>query len=168
MHKKRVILLIGGNLGNRIALINEAKLLISKNNHEIIQESSLYESEPWGFTHAQNFINQVIEINSASDPRTLMIENQKIEKTLGRKAKTSDGYEGRTMDIDILFFNDEIIQSTDLIIPHPKLHERRFTLLPLAEKWQDLMHPVLNKSIDTLLSECTDEGHVNKVPGNSG
>ncbi len=164
MQKNRVILLIGGNLGNRRELIHEAKILISENKHKIIQESSLYESEPWGFSHAQDFINQVIEINSASDPKTLMVENQLIEKTLGRKTKTRKGYEGRTMDIDILFFNDEIIQSTDLIIPHPKLHERKFTLLPLVEKWAGLIHPVFNKDMSTLFKECKDEGRVNRIP----
>ncbi len=151
-----VILLLGGNLGDRTKLIQEAKNLISQNNCIIVKESSLYESEPWGFNHAQNFINQIIEIETEYEPEFLLQNTQKIEKTLGRKAKTKTGYEGRTMDIDILFFNHQIIHLPNLIIPHPELHNRKFTLLPLAEKWDDFIHPVFQKTSIDLLESCKD------------
>ncbi len=158
-----VILLLGGNLGNRVELIQEAKNLISQNNCLIIKESAFYESEPWGFTHAQNFINQIIEIETESEPEILLLKTQHIEKVLGRKAKTKAGYEGRTMDIDILFFNSQILHQQNLIIPHPELHKRKFTLLPLVEQWETLIHPVLQKTSLELLASCADSCWVRKI-----
>ncbi len=154
MHK--VFLLIGGNEGNRTLNITWAHQLIESKIGRIIDKSSLYESEPWGFTHQQNFINQVLEVESAYSPLEILKQTQSIEKNLGRKTKTSTGYEGRTMDIDILYFDDQSVSLPNLIIPHPRLHERIFTLLPLVEKWADFIHPILKKSNQLLLNECND------------
>ncbi|WP_066632189.1 2-amino-4-hydroxy-6-hydroxymethyldihydropteridine diphosphokinase [Labilibacter marinus] len=159
----RVILLIGGNEGDRFLNISKAKNLIGKSIGCILQQSGNYESEPWGFEHQQNFINQVIEVNSTLSPNEILKEGQEIEKELGRKPKTKIGYEGRTMDIDILFYNEEIVNQEDLIIPHPKLHERKFTLLPLIERWADFKHPIFKKSLKQLGKECEDEGWVRLV-----
>ncbi len=156
----KVLLLLGGNEGNPTENIMQAQQLIAKNIGSIIKESGYYESEPWGFVHDQNFINKIIEIECSHTPQKLLELSQNIEKTLGRKAKTKTEYEGRTMDIDILFYDHSIINEPHLTIPHPKLHERKFTLLPLAEKWRNLNHPVLLKTIQELLTECKDEGWV--------
>lgn len=159
-----VILLIGGNEGNRLKNMQEAMELMGTRIGKINKCSSIYESAPWGFAHQQNFLNQVVELSTAlSAPEVLNVAKQ-IEKELGRKPKTRDGYEGRTMDIDILFFNDEIIELPLLIVPHPKIQERRFTLLPLAEGWANLVHPVLGKTMRILLDECADKGWVEKAP----
>jgi 2-amino-4-hydroxy-6-hydroxymethyldihydropteridine diphosphokinase len=159
----RVILLIGGNEGDCYENINIAKGLIKERLGNVILESSLFESEPWGFMHPQNFINQVLELKCEYTPQQILGIGQLIEKELGRMAKTIAGYEGRTMDIDILFYDDIILDQTNLVIPHPKMHERRFTMLPLAEKWSDFIHPVLKIKMKQLLEECKDEGWVRRV-----
>ncbi len=159
-----VILLIGGNEGNRTENIHAAKTLIGDRIGKIIEFSSCYESEPWGFAHQQNFLNQVVEVSTTLLALDILNLAKQIEKELGRKPKTPAGYEGRTMDIDILFFNDEIIELPQLTVPHPKIQERRFTLHPLAERWSQLVHPVLGKMMAELLDECDDAGWVEKAP----
>ncbi len=158
----RFLLLIGGNEGDRIKNINCSKKLIEEYIGTIINHSGIYESEPWGFEHAQNFLNQVIEIQSEKNAFEVLSLSKKIEKKLGRKVKTSTEYQGRSMDIDILFYDSEIINTDELIVPHPRLHERKFTLLPLGEKWKELLHPVFNQTISELLIACEDEGWVHK------
>ncbi len=158
----KVLLLIGGNEGDRIENIFQSKELIEQKIGVIIKQSGIYESEPWGFEHAQNFLNQVIEIESNKDSFEILKISQEIERILGRKAKTTLGYEGRTMDIDILFYGSEIIDTEKLTIPHPRLHERKFTLLPLVEKWENLLHPIFNLNAKDLLRDCKDEGWVKK------
>jgi len=159
----KVLILIGGNEGERFQNIEEAITLIKEKVGIIKLKSSIVESEPWGFEHQQDFLNQVIEVETALNLQQLLSACQEIEKTLGRRPKKSTGYEGRTMDIDILFFNDCTIDTENLIVPHPRLHERRFTLLPLVEKWPNYIHPILNKSMLELLNECNDNGRVNFI-----
>ncbi len=159
----RVILLIGGNEGDCYENIKRAKRLIEERLGDVVLESSLFESEPWGFMHPQNFINQVLELKCDLSPQQILGIGQHIEKELGRMAKTIAGYEGRTMDIDILFYDDMIIDQVNLVIPHPKMHERRFTMLPLVEKWSDFIHPVFKKGMNQLLDQCKDEGWVRRV-----
>ncbi len=158
----KVLLLIGGNEGDRIDNIKQSKKLIEERIGQIANQSGIYESEPWGFEHAQNFLNQVLEVQCTMDAMDILEISQGIEKELGRSVKTSDGYEGRTMDIDILFYEDEIINTERLVIPHPHLHKRKFTLLPLVEKWDNFLHPTLIKTMKELLIECNDEGWVKK------
>ncbi|MGQ1787907.1 MULTISPECIES: 2-amino-4-hydroxy-6-hydroxymethyldihydropteridine diphosphokinase [unclassified Saccharicrinis] len=161
MHK--AILLIGGNEGDRLGIIQEARNLIRDKIGTIVKASSNYESEPWGFKHHQNFINQVIEVFTPLSPNEVLFQGQVIEKQLGRRTKTQVGYEARTMDIDILFYDDLIIESLELAIPHPKLQDRMFTVLPLIEEWGNHIHPVLNKPLKQLLEECDDDGWVKKL-----
>ncbi|MCU4156565.1 2-amino-4-hydroxy-6-hydroxymethyldihydropteridine diphosphokinase [Carboxylicivirga sp. A043] len=157
------ILLLGGNQDDVISSLKKSIVLLSERLKEPILVSDYYESEAWGFEAEQNFINQVVEFNSDLDPIELLDFTQKIEKKLGRKTKTGTHYESRPIDIDILFFNDEQITLPRLIIPHPKLHERRFTLLPLLDHWATLMHPVFKKTITQLTENCTDAGMVRKI-----
>lgn len=155
-------LLLGGNLGDRAGLIKDAKFKISERIGDISKESSVYESEPWGFTTEQNFLNQVIVVDSGLKAIEVLDLCQKIEKELGRE-RNSEGYSSRTMDIDILFIDDLIINTERLIVPHKNLHKRRFTLLPLYELNSNFMHSVLNKTIKQLLLDCDDNSVVNKL-----
>jgi 2-amino-4-hydroxy-6-hydroxymethyldihydropteridine diphosphokinase len=153
------ILSLGGNLGNRLDNISQAMGHIEKQIGNIKRYSSVYESEAWGFETEDRFLNVVVVVETALSPETLLQKAQEIETLLGR-TRTGTGYASRTMDIDILFFNEEIINTPTLTIPHPLLHERRFVLLPLYEILPDKVHPVLRKTIAELLAECEDEGEV--------
>lgn len=157
-----VYLLTGGNLGNRFENLNKAEDLVSKKTGKITGKSSLYETEPWGFRHELNFLNQVLKIDSLLDPFEVLEEIFNIEKTLGRE-KSSSTYTARIIDIDILFYDDIIIDSNKLIIPHPKIQERMFILTPMAEISPDFIHPVLKKTIIQLKNECSDTKWVKKI-----
>ncbi|MCG8580175.1 MAG: 2-amino-4-hydroxy-6-hydroxymethyldihydropteridine diphosphokinase [Bacteroidales bacterium] len=157
------ILLLGGNQGDVIDSLKRSVELLSERLGEPVLVSNYYESEAWGFEAEQNFINQVVEFNSNLEPTDLLNYTQEIEKELGRKAKTGTHYESRPIDIDILFFNDQQIDLPRLTIPHPKLHERRFTLLPLLDNWANYVHPVFQKNMLQLEASCKDDGMVQKV-----
>ena len=158
----KVYLLLGGNIGDRIENIELAKAEISRQIGTIIKESSYYESEPWGFDDEKPFINQVILIDTELKATQLLEKNQDIEKELGRIKKVAQ-YTSRNIDIDILFYERQIIFEKGLIIPHSQLHKRRFTLLPLAEIASDLVHPVFKKQISEMLENCKDELSVSKL-----
>jgi 2-amino-4-hydroxy-6-hydroxymethyldihydropteridine diphosphokinase len=156
------ILLLGGNQGDVICSLKKSIDLLSERLGQPILVSDYYESEAWGFEAEQNFINQVVEFKSDLKPIELLNFTQKIEQELGRKTKTGTHYESRPIDIDILFFNEERIELPRLIVPHPKLHERRFTLLPLLDHWANYIHPTFQKNISQLTESCTDDGMVQK------
>lgn len=155
-----VLLLLGGNLGDRADLLRQARGLLAQYAGKIVRQSALYESEPWGFVSPGWFMNQVIELETALPPLQLLSVTQQIEKSLGREKLPGAGYASRTIDIDILFFGKQIIRTPGLVIPHPRLHERLFALLPLCEIMPDMEHPVLKKTLRTLLQECADAGKV--------
>jgi len=133
---------------------------IIKHVGELSCESALYESEPWGFEASKNFLNKVIEISTNMDPLDLLRFLLSIEKELGRKRNSGVSYASRGIDIDILFLDDLVISSQELIVPHPRLHQRRFTLMPLSEQWPNLKHPTIGLTIKELLINCKDEGFV--------
>ena len=157
----KVYFLLGGNIGNREELLTEAIRKMSILVGEFIQTSSLYETEPWGFTHEQNFLNQVAVFESELSPLDILDRTQAIEKELGRVRKTTQ-YCERTIDIDILFYGDEMIENERLSVPHPRIQERLFALCPLEEIIPDYQHPKLQKSIKVLKEECPDKLKVNK------
>lgn len=157
------ILLLGGNQGKVKESLSNAIELLSAKLGKPIRSSNLYESEPWGFEARQNFINQVVEFKSNLNPFELLSYTQSIEKKLGRQEKAGTQYESRPIDIDILFCDDLILQSQRLTIPHPLLHKRRFTLLPLMDHWSNLFHPVLKNNIEQLLKKCEDNCPVRKI-----
>ncbi|MDR0363780.1 MAG: 2-amino-4-hydroxy-6-hydroxymethyldihydropteridine diphosphokinase [Bacteroidales bacterium] len=149
------ILLLGGNEGDRYENLKKAVTLIEKNAGVVQRQSSIYESEPWGFETDKFFLNMIVIIDTKLSPETLLQEIHKIEKRLGRK-RVGKEYASRTIDIDILFYNDEIIALPTLQIPHPRLHERMFTLAPLCEISSEKKHPVFQKNMTTLLRDCRD------------
>lgn len=158
----KVYFLIGGNIGDRKKILSNTIFEINKNIGEVEKTSSIYETEPWGFSHEQNFLNQVVVINTSKSPFEVLSILQEIEKSLGRVRKINR-YSERTIDIDILFFNDLCIDDTEeLIIPHPRMQERMFALLPLEEIACDLIHPKLKLSIAELKNICEDKLLVKK------
>lgn len=153
-------------MGGRRRLLAEARRWTGLRVGNLVQVSSLYETEPWGFVSEQNFLNQVVVVETDRTPRELMDILQEIEKELGRHREGSDshgGYSSRPIDIDILFYDRQIIDTPALKVPHPQLHKRRFTLEPLHEVAPDLLHPVLKKTTARLLDECQDPSRVCKV-----
>jgi len=157
-----VYLLIGGNIGNRALILSQALALIRKRVGRIIRRSSVYETEPWGFEDQRPFLNQVLRVRTALTPGSLLSAVLQIELVLGR-IRQSEQYHARTIDIDILFYDSEIISQKQLTIPHPLLHRRRFTLVPLAEIAPSLVHPVFNSTVEDLLAVCTDSNLVEAV-----
>lgn len=153
-------LLIGGNLGKRKENLQSAKSLIERHGGPVVNKSAIYETAAWGKTNQPSFLNQALKIQTPLNARQLMHKILKIEKMMGRVRKEKLG--PRLIDIDILFFNDEICDDHFLKIPHPELQNRRFALVPLAEIAATLIHPVLKKLIAQLLKECPDTLEVKK------
>lgn len=157
MESAKAYLLLGGNLGDKLALIQQAIKQLANQYCTVKNCSSVWESEAWGFESSARFYNAVIQIETSLAPEALLNHCQQIEKNLGRvRDPNSSGYASRSMDIDILFYNQEVIHTKLLNIPHPKLHCRRFTLEPLKEIAPNFVHPVLKMSILQLLEECPD------------
>jgi 2-amino-4-hydroxy-6-hydroxymethyldihydropteridine diphosphokinase len=163
MDMSTVILLLGGNRGDTEKILKQTIDKIDKNVGEVQRCSSVYKSPPWGFEDSQWFLNQVVVVETAFNAHEMLKNTQAIEKEMGRKKKTTTHYEGRPLDLDILFFDKAIISLPDLVIPHPRLHPRRFTLVPLAEIIPEWIHPQQNKSIRSLLEECSDKNDVIKL-----
>ena len=156
----KVFLITGGNIGNRKKNLKTAATLIEKQIGKIIKSSKIYETDAWGITDQPSFYNQVHIVESKLPAQEIINSILKIEEKMGRIRTIKNA--ARIIDIDILFFNDEIINEPDLIIPHTEISNRRFVLMPLNELAPDMIHPVLKKSIQELLSTCKDE--LNAVP----
>jgi 2-amino-4-hydroxy-6-hydroxymethyldihydropteridine diphosphokinase len=147
---KRVYLSLGSNLGDRVQYLDEALSLLQSADFSVVRRSSLYETEPRDFANQPWFLNLVVEAETALFPRRLLTRIKKIERQLGRQRIIEKG--PRTIDIDILLFGRFVIETPDLVIPHPRMLERRFVLEPLAEICPDLRHPATGESIRGLLS----------------
>lgn len=154
----KAYLLIGGNLGDTMRIFHQVFELLNKQAGSIIQQSSVYETEPWGKADQQEFLNQAVLISTALDAKQLLQVLLNIEKKIGRYRV--EKYGPRIIDIDILFFNDSIIREHELTIPHPEIQNRRFVLVPLAEIAPEHYHPVLEKTISELLIDCPDRLNV--------
>ena len=158
-----VYLLLGSNLGNSKELFQQAIQMLEFSVGVISSSSSLYESPPWGFQHENNFINQALKVSTELSPLKTLDACLSVEQQLGRIRTNADNYQARTIDIDILLFNTELVNDTNLIIPHLHLHNRRFALLPLAEIAPKQIHPKFNITISQLLYSCNDNSDVRKL-----
>ena len=158
----KVVLGIGGNLGDRLKNIQTAINLIEKKISKPQKISSIYMSESWGFFHCRYFTNAVIALETELSPFEILMIIKDIE-TMMKRTKTTNSYEGRTMDIDILFYNIDIINTKNLTIPHHLLHKRLFVLLPLMDIDPNLTHPVFQKNIAKLLQECDDKSKIKRL-----
>ncbi len=154
-----IFLLLGSNLGDSYSQLETAIYHISS-FATVLRKSSIYVSEAWGNTDQPDFLNQVIEIDTILAPRDLLAHTLQVETEMGRNRVKKWG--PRTIDIDLLFYRDEIIKTPDLTIPHGEMQNRKFVLIPMRELAADLVHPVFNKTIRRLEEECTDTLSVTK------
>jgi len=158
----RLFLLLGGNLGNKELIFLNARTRLREELGKIIQMSSVYETEPWGFRSEYLFWNQVILIETEWPPADVLKKTKTIEQELGRVRKI-ERYSSRLIDIDLLFYNDLVFHEPELELPHPRIIDRRFVLEPLAEIASDLVHPVFRQTIIELLENCSDILKVKKI-----
>jgi len=157
----KAYLLTGGNMGNREEALGKAFRLICEYCGDITTISSIYETAAWGKNDQPPFLNQVLEIDTELQPRQLLRQILKIEKQIGRVRQ--EKYGPRIIDIDILFFNEEIHNYPLLKLPHPEIQNRRFVLVPMAEIAAEFIHPVLKKTIAALLAICPDKLEVTRI-----
>ncbi len=157
----KAIISLGSNMGNRVLNLNLAIQKIQFRIGNLISSSAIYESASWGFDAEKSFLNQVIEIETELEPFILLGALLEIENELGRKRNLST-YESRSIDLDVLFYNQVILDSKNLKIPHPKIQDRKFILIPLNEILPNFLHPKFQKSALQLLSECSDKLWVKK------
>ena len=155
----RVILLAGGNLGDVRQTLRSAQQLINSRIGAVLRCSHRYESEPWGFEASERFSNQALEVSTDLSPEEVLDAIRSIERELGRnraaeaveKASTGARYVSRPIDIDIIFYDDRVIESEQLTVPHPRLAEREFALVPLCEIVRERRHPVSGLTVGQLL-----------------
>lgn len=159
----KAILLIGGNLGDRTGHLREAVEQIDKQVGRVEKQSSLYETAAWGVAGQPDYLNQALLVSTEMDARTLLHTVLAIEHNIGRVRRQKWG--ARVIDIDIIFFNDAVINEPDLKIPHPQMQFRQFVLVPLMEILPDWEHPVLHQSVSTLLTNCTDQLPASRYTG---
>lgn len=151
-----VCLMLGSNLGNRICLINEAIRLIGDKVGDILCTSSFYHTAPWGTDHPLPYVNVALSLNTQQSPLKVLKTILTIEKALGR-TRNGDQNAPRSMDIDIIFYQNLIINQKNLTVPHPRMHLRRFVLVPLCEIEPEYVHPVFEITVKDLLDQCTDK-----------
>ncbi len=152
--QNKAYILLGSNSGDRFFFLEQACKLLSKGVGSILKQSAIYETAAWGITEQAAFLNQVLFIESALGAEDLLTQILAIEEEMGRVRFQKWGE--RIIDIDILYFNDEMVELPNLIIPHPFIQDRRFTLVPLCEIAPDYLHPKFQKSNQVLLEECPD------------
>ena len=157
----RTYLLIGGNVGDRHKNLEQATQIIELNAGKVLERSALYETAAWGKEDQPAFLNQVLHLETGLQPDVLLQVLLQAEQDMGRKRM--EKYGPRTIDIDILLYNDLVLDTDQLVIPHPQLQLRRFALMPLAEIAPREIHPKLKKSIDELLLDCPDKLSVKKL-----
>lgn len=153
---------LGSNLGDRAVTLSAALGLLAGGDLRITRESRVYESPPWGKTDQPAFLNQVVEVDTTLAPEALLARCQKIEDALGRVRRERWG--PRTIDIDILLYDDLMIQTPDLVVPHPDLRRRAFVLVPLAEVAPDLRLPT-GETVGDVLMAIPDRAEVRVAAG---
>ena len=156
-------LLLGSNLGKRDKNLETALKHIHERIGTVTKKSRIYQTEPWGERDQEDFLNQALEVDTKLKPKKILEKIAEIERLMEREETYKWG--PREIDIDILTYGDEMISEMDLTIPHPFLHERRFTLIPLSELAPDLFHPIMGATILDLLLECEDTLDVKEYIG---
>ena len=153
----RSYILFGSNQGDKHGLLEQACALINERCGMLVERSSAYLTEPWGFEAEEWFLNELLVVETELEPDVLMDTLLEIEAALGRvRHPEREGYSSRTVDLDILYYGDRLVNTEKVIIPHPRLHLRRFALEPLCELIPDFLHPLFNVSQKELLSQCPD------------
>ena len=161
---ERCLILFGSNMGDKNKIYAQACLLINNRCGRIVAQSSAYESEPWGFEAKEWFLNRLIVVETELEPEAMMRQLLGIEAELGRvRHPETGGYTSRTADLDILYYGSRIVLTDSLTIPHPRLHQRRFALLPLCEVVPEFVHPAFNMTQTELLKRCFDFSEVRKI-----
>lgn len=155
-----VLLGLGSNMGDRLSYLSYALNELGKIAGRVTAKSSVWETEPWGFEAEEQFLNMAAELTTALEPEYLIDVIKSMEARLGRIRKKGHGYQSRVIDIDILMWGDRIISAPGLQVPHPRIAERRFVLVPLCEIAPYEIHPVRRKSLIGLLGECDDRSRV--------
>ena len=153
---------IGSNMGNRYLNLQKALLALDKNAGLILKTSHVYENAAVGFDGG-DFLNACILLETKLSPTELLFELQKIELQLGRKKNEANGYPSRNIDLDILYFDDLVMNGAGLAIPHPRMKDRNFVLKPLADIAPQFYHPVFKKDTRNLLQECKDKNKLTKT-----
>ncbi|MFM7104114.1 MAG: 2-amino-4-hydroxy-6-hydroxymethyldihydropteridine diphosphokinase [Flavobacteriales bacterium] len=157
-----IYLSLGSNLGNRLELLSETRDFIEFNIGDIVNSSDVYETEPWEMENVEPFLNQVLSVRTAMSNTQIINEISEIDAFYGRKRST-EKYLSREMDVDVLFIEQEIIDTPKLKVPHPKISERRFILEPLCQIAPDFVDPLTQKTITSLLESCQDKCKVKKL-----
>ena len=150
-----IYLALGSNLGDRVANLENARKALAP-NVTLIRESPIYLTPPWGYTEQPDFLNQVIEVETLLHPIPLLHKLKEIEADMGREATFRNG--PRIIDLDIIFYGQEVYEGELLQIPHPRLQERAFVLVPLNDLAPDFVHPVLNESVREMLTKVDFTG----------
>lgn len=138
---------LGTNIGNKRRNLITAAALLAERVGDVLALSGFYETEPWGFESNNRFLNAAVKLNTDYSPQELLVVTQQIEKELGRTEKSNGTYHDRVIDIDILLYDDEVLQTSELVLPHPLMHERKFVMEPLAEIAPFVQHPIFKESI---------------------
>ncbi|RYF74144.1 MAG: 2-amino-4-hydroxy-6-hydroxymethyldihydropteridine diphosphokinase [Cytophagaceae bacterium] len=158
--KHSLYLLLGANLGDKVQTFALARRYVTEQVGPIVKESGLYETAAWGVIDQPTYLNQVLLVETYLAPNDVLTNTLAIEEHLGRVRHEKWG--ARVIDIDLLFYDDLMFNTSTLTLPHPLLHERRFTLIPLAEIAPAFVHPVLKQTCQTLLERCSDDSEVIK------
>lgn len=154
-------LILGSNMNNRELYINIAIEYIKKNIGIVLNYSHLYETEPWGFDDENFFLNQVLKVETQLSAHQILEKVNALETWMGR-VRTNVRYSARQIDVDILFYNNDIMDEPQLTIPHKEIANRKFVLVLLADIAAEYIHPVLQKNVSQLLLECEDKSQVYK------
>jgi 2-amino-4-hydroxy-6-hydroxymethyldihydropteridine diphosphokinase len=163
MDKHTVYLALGSNLGDRLANLKQAIASLPP-QMKVKARSRIYETPPWGYADQSKFLNQVVQVETYLEPEPLLKHLKRLETALGRQVTFQ--YGPRVIDIDILFYDELILETPVLVVPHPHLHERGFVLMPLMDIAPDLVHPVSRKSVREMLASC-DVGGIEPYEKNS-
>ena len=155
MKEHTVYLALGTNLGNRLENLKEAIAALTP-QMDVKAKSSVYETPPWGYEDQPKFLNQVVKATTYLEPQPLLKHLKRLEIALGRQESFRNG--PRLIDLDLLFYDDLVLNSEVLTLPHPRLHERGFVLLPLMDIAPDLVHPVTKKSVRDMVTQVDPSG----------